>query len=214
VKLEHSFEVTAPPDEVWEYLLNVERVAPCMPGAELTDIVDETTWKGKVNVKLGAVNLTYRGKVEIAEQDDVAHRVVLKATGQEMRGKGTASATVTSALEPVGDGTRVDITTDMTLSGAAAQYGRGMIGDVSRKLTDQFADCLREQLEPAPEPPPPGDAATPERRLAPRPRQVKGGRLALWAVGQALLRLVRRLGRAFAAAGRAFRSEMREDHDG
>lgn len=214
MKLEHTFEVPAPPEEVWDYLLDVERVAPCMPGAELTDVVDETTWKGKVNVRLGAVNLTYRGKVEIAEQDDDAHRVVLKATGQEMRGKGTASATVTSSLEQVGDGTRVDITTDMTLSGAAAQYGRGMIGDVSRKLTDQFADCLREQLEPAPQPAAADDAAAPEPRPAPQPQTVKGGRLALWAVGQAFLRLVRRFRRAFVAAARAFRRELREDDDG
>jgi uncharacterized protein len=206
VKLEHSFEVPAAPEEVWEFLLDVEQVAPCMPGAELTDVVDETTWKGKVNVKLGAVNLTYRGTVEIAERDDDTHRVVLKASGQEMRGKGTASATVTSGLEPTDGGTKVDITTDMTLSGAAAQYGRGMIGDVSRKLTDQFADCLRQQLEP-----PSGEEG--ESRPAPEPQAVKGGRLALWAIGQAILRFLRRLGRALASAASVFRREMKKDDD-
>jgi uncharacterized protein len=206
VKLEQAFEVPATPEQVWELLLDVEKVAPCMPGAELTEVVDETTWKGKVNVKLGAINLTYRGKVELAERDDDARRVVLKASGQEMRGKGTASAEVVSSLEQQDSGTKVEIITDLTLSGAAAQYGRGMIQDVSRKLTGQFADCLKQQLEG----PPPGEEGA-EPRPAPQPQAVKGGRLALWAVGQAILRFLRRLLGALREGGRAFQGAFRKD---
>ncbi len=140
-----------------------------MPGAELTEVVDETTWKGKVTVKLGPVKLNYRGKVVMQERDDDVHRVMLKATGQETGGKGTATATVTSTLETAGQGTRVLIVSDLTLSGAAAQYGRGMVGDVSKRLTDQFAECLQGQLSPAP-------AAAPadEETAAARPTEQAG----------------------------------------
>lgn len=192
MELESTFEVPAPPEEVWEYLLDVERVAPCMPGAELTEAVDERAWKGRVNVKLGAISLTYSGKVEIQERDDTAHRIVFMATGAETRGKGTARATVTSVLAPAGDGgTRVEITTDLALSGAAAQYARGMLGDVSAKLTGQFADCVRQQLLAFQAPA--GEGATPGP--PPEAGPISGARLALYALWQAIVRLVRRLAR-------------------
>ena len=188
MQLEHTFEVLAPPEQVWAYLLDVERVAPCMPGAELTEVVDETTWKGTVTVTLGPVKLTYKGKVVMQERDDEAHRVVLKATGQETGGKGTATATVTSTLETAGEGTRVLLVSDVTLSGAAAQYGRGMVGDVSARLTDQFADCLQEHLDT--ESTPAGDG---ERRPAAEPQPIRGFRLGLWTLWRAIVRFVRRL---------------------
>jgi carbon monoxide dehydrogenase subunit G len=99
VIIENDFEVPAPIDRVWAYLLDVEKVVPCMPGAELTESVDDTNWKGKVTVKVGPVSLSFAGKIGMQERDDSAHRVVLKGQGMEQRGKGAASATVTSTLE-------------------------------------------------------------------------------------------------------------------
>lgn len=130
MRIDNEFVVEAPIDRVWEYLLDVEKIAPCAPGAELTEIVDERTWKGKVNVKVGPVAMSFAGTVTLQERNDAAHRAVLKADGREQRGKGAASALVTSRLEGADGGTRVVIETDLTISGAAAQYGRGMIGDV------------------------------------------------------------------------------------
>jgi uncharacterized protein len=147
VLIENEFTVAAPVDDLWAYLLDVERVAPCMPGAELTDVVDDTTWKGKVTVKFGPVALSFAGTVTIKERDDGAHRIVLAAKGMEQRGKGAANASVTSWLEP-GDGekTIVRMQADITLSGAVAQLSRGLLPEVSKKLTQEFADCLEHNM--------------------------------------------------------------------
>jgi hypothetical protein len=193
VELENTLEVPVAPEQVWAFLLDVERVAPCMPGAELTEVVDDRTWKGKVGMKLGPVSLSFAGTVVLQERDEVNHRVVLKADGREMKGKGSASALVTSHLEPGGEGgTRVVMLTDLTISGAMAQYGRGMIADVSQRLTRQFADCLQAHLA-APEGAAPPPAAT---------RPVGGIRLGLWALFRALGRALGRLGRALASTFR------------
>ena len=147
MKIENRFSVKAPIGEVWEHLLDVERVAPCMPGAELTEVVDDRTYKGKVSVKVGPVSLSFAGTVVKQEEDVAAHRVVLKADGREQRGKGAASATVLTLLsEATGGGTDVSIDADVTITGAVAQYGRGMIQDISQRLTNQFANCLEESL--------------------------------------------------------------------
>lgn len=194
MQLENSFEVPAPPDRAWEYLLDVEQVAPCMPGAELTEVVDERTWKGRVVVKLGPVTLSYAGTVVMEERDDANRRIVLRATGTETRGKGAASALVTSHLEPEGSGTRVVMHTDLTISGAAAQYGRGMIADVSQRLTNEFARCIAARLsEPAPaaEGGAPAEAAPP-----PAAAPVSGIRLGLWALWRAVVRTAGRMWRA------------------
>jgi uncharacterized protein len=191
VRLENSFEVPAPIDQVWEFMLDVPRVAPCMPGCELTEVVDDRTWKGKVNVKLGPVSLSYAGKAVMLERDDAAHRVVLKADGTETKGKGTASARVTSHMEAGADGsTRVLIETDLTLSGAVAQFGRGMIGDISQRLTNQFADNLKEQMAD------PGNGGPAEQTAA---TPVSGLRLGLWALFRAIGRFFARIGRAIAS---------------
>lgn len=146
--IENEFTVATPVDELWAFLLDVERIAPCMPGAELTETIDERSWKGKVNVKFGPVALSFVGTVEMTERDDVAHRAVLHAKGMEQKGKGAANATVTSWLEPASDGaTTVKMTADMTLTGAAAQLSRGLLPEISRKLTQQFADCLEASLQ-------------------------------------------------------------------
>jgi uncharacterized protein len=149
MQIENEFDVPAPVDHVWAYLLDVERVAPCMPGAELTEVVDDHTWKGKVNMKLGPVSLAFAGTVTMQERDDDAHRVVLSAKGMEQKGKGAANASVTSWLEQ-GDGvTNVKMQADIHLTGTVAQMSRGLLPEVSRKLTQQFADCLLQNMQAA-----------------------------------------------------------------
>jgi carbon monoxide dehydrogenase subunit G len=145
--IETEFAVATPIDELWGFLLDVERIAPCMPGAELTETVDERHWKGKLNMKFGPVALSFAGTVEMTDRDDAGHRAVLRAKGMEQKGKGAANATVTSWLEPAGEGeTTVKMTADITLTGAAAQLSRGLLPEISRKLTQQFADCLESTL--------------------------------------------------------------------
>jgi carbon monoxide dehydrogenase subunit G len=145
--IENEFTVATPVDDLWAYLLDVERIAPCMPGAELTETIDEQHWKGKVNVKFGPVSLSFAGTVEMTERDDAAHRAVLHAKGMEAKGKGAANATVTSWLEPAAEAqTTVKMTADITLTGAAAQLSRGLLPEISKKLTQQFADCLEATI--------------------------------------------------------------------
>jgi uncharacterized protein len=156
VLIENEFRAAAPVEELWAFLLDVERIAPCMPGAELTEVVDGRTWKGKVSMKFGPVAMTFAGTVVLQDRDDTAHRVVLAAKGMEQKGKGAANASVTSWLEPAGDGASVvKMRADISLTGAAAQLSRGLMPEVSRKLTQQFADCLQQTLAasaPASEP--------------------------------------------------------------
>jgi uncharacterized protein len=122
-----------------------------MPGAELTDVIDDKNWKGKMNMKFGPVAMSFAGTVTMESRDDVAHRVVLHAKGMEQKGKGAANATVTSWLEPgSADGqTLVKMTADIALTGAAAQMSRGLIPEISKRLTQQFADCLQESMSAA-----------------------------------------------------------------
>src|SRR5207244_7155081 len=116
MRIDNEFEVRAPIEHVWAYMLDVEKVAPCVPGGELTETVDDHTWKGKVNMKIGPVSLSFTGTVTIEERDDQAHRVVLKAEGREQRGKGAASARSSSRLEAVEGGPKVGIETDLTIT--------------------------------------------------------------------------------------------------
>jgi uncharacterized protein len=146
MEIENEFTVPAPIDHVWAYLLDVERVAPCMPGAELTEVVDDTTWKGKVNMKLGPVSLSFAGTVTMQDRDDVAHKIVLAAKGMEQKGKGAANASVTSWLEEGQGETHVKMQADIHLTGTVAQLSRGLLPEVSRKLTQQFADCLARSM--------------------------------------------------------------------
>jgi carbon monoxide dehydrogenase subunit G len=146
MEIENEFTVPAPIDHVWAYLLDVERVAPCMPGAELTEVVDDTTWKGKVNMKLGPVSLSFAGTVTMQDRDDVAHKIVLAAKGMEQKGKGAANASVTSWLEDGQGETHVKMRADIHLTGTVAQLSRGLLPEVSRKLTQQFADCLAQSM--------------------------------------------------------------------
>jgi uncharacterized protein len=191
VKIQNEFEVHAPIDRVWAYLLDVQKIAPCAPGADLTEVVDDRTWKGRVHVKVGPVAMSFAGTVVIQDRDDGAHTVTLKADGREQRGRGAASALVQSRMEAVDGGTKVFIDTELTISGAAAQYGRGMVGDISERLTREFADCLQARIaaeEPAHEAEPLSPRQVPEG-AAP----VKGLRLGLWALWRAVARFFKRL---------------------
>lgn len=148
MRLENSFEVSAPVDRVWPFLLDVERVVPCMPGAELTETIDEANWKGRVKIKVGPVALQFIGTVRMVERDTVNRSLALKAKGMEQRGRGAATATITSTLEATDDhGTRVVLVQDLSIQGQAAQISRGMLPEVTAKLTQQFADCIRANLE-------------------------------------------------------------------
>ncbi|MDQ4058571.1 MAG: SRPBCC family protein [Actinomycetota bacterium] len=202
MKIENSFEVPAPTETVWDYMLDIEKVVPCMPGASLTETIDDTHWKGKLTVKLGPVSLNFAGKVEMSERDDEAHRVVLQASGMEQRGKGAASATVTSNLESFEGGTRVLVVQDLKVSGQAAQFSRGMMQDVSAKLTKKFADCLKANMtidEQAASAEAPAEANPDAAEVpAPSPQKVKakpvgGIRLALGALVSAVIRFFKGL---------------------
>ncbi|MGW6935101.1 SRPBCC family protein [Lentzea sp. NPDC054927] len=140
MKLTHSFVAPAPAEEVWEALIDPERVAPCLPGATLTS-VDGKSFSGEVKVKLGPVQLLYRGTSEFVEIDPVLRRAVMKASGKDVRGNGTASAVVTFQV-----GESVEVETDLAITGRPAQLGRGLISEVSGKLVDQFAECLASTL--------------------------------------------------------------------
>ena len=138
MKLAHDFTVHAPPAQAWDVLLDVERVAPCLPGAAL-DGGDGTEYAGTMTIKLGPVTTRYQGTVRIEEADAAARRAVLRAQARDARGDGTAAATITTQLEEVPEGTRVRVETDLAISGPAAQFGRGVMQDVSGRLMGEFA---------------------------------------------------------------------------
>jgi carbon monoxide dehydrogenase subunit G len=142
VKIEDQFRVTVPVEEAWKVLLDVERIAPCMPGAQLQEIEGDE-FRGIVKVKVGPITAQYKGAARIESADEATHTVVIKAEGRDTRGQGNASATVTAVLEPDGTGTVVKIDTDLNVTGKVAQFGRGVMADVSSKLLGQFADCLQ-----------------------------------------------------------------------
>lgn len=149
MRLEHSFEVPAPIDEVWQALLDPERVAPCMPGATLTG-VEGSTFTGTVKVKLGAMSLQYGGSGEFVETDPAAHRLVIKAAGKDARGAGTASATSEVTLSGHDGATTGTVVSDVKVTGRPAQFGRGLISEVAGRILAQFASNLSARLTPAP----------------------------------------------------------------
>ncbi|MQA61423.1 MAG: carbon monoxide dehydrogenase [Actinophytocola sp.] len=158
MRLEHEFSVSAPVEEVWQALLDPERVAPCLPGATLTG-VDGDTFKAKVKVKLGPVTMNYQGAGEFVEQDADAHRLVIKASGKDTKGAGTASGTSTVTLTEADGGTHGAVVSELKVTGRPAQFGRGLIAEVSGRLLAEFAANLAGEL--APEPAPEDTAATP-----------------------------------------------------
>jgi hypothetical protein len=183
VQLSNDFEVSADPERTWRLLNDVPRVVPCMPGAELTRVVGENEWEATLHVKLGPISMQFLAEVEREEVDEEARRVVLAAKAREAKNRGSADARLQSTVATVDGGTRVEILTDLTLRGAVAQYGRGVVPAVATQLTKQFAECLQRQLEQAePAAPPPPSA----------PEPVGGARLGLIALWRSLVARIRR----------------------
>ena len=145
MELNNEFRVAVPAAKTWKVLTDVERVAPCIPGAQLLS-VDGDDFTGAVKVKVGPITVSYKGEASFQEKDEAAQRVVIKASGKETRGSGNAAALVTAQLKDEGDATHVVITTDLTISGKAAQFGRGVLADVSSNLIGQFARNLEAEL--------------------------------------------------------------------
>ncbi len=184
MELTNEFRVDATPATTWSVLTDLERIAPCMPGAQLQE-VEGDEYRGIVKVKVGPITAQYKGAARFLERDEAGGRAVLKADGRETRGQGNASATITATLEPDGDGTKVTVLTDLHITGKVAQFGRGVMADVSSKLLAQFVESLESTVlhaggngsapaaatsaapaaepEPAVEPaPPPTDVVDPE----------------------------------------------------
>ncbi len=152
MEFDNAFDVPLAPAEAWAVLLDIPRIAPCMPGAELTEIVDPRNYKGKISVRLGPVALAFAGRVEFETIDAATHTARVKAQGSDAKGRGAANATATFHIEPNSSGSKVLIHTDLMLSGAVAQYGRGvgMIQATAAQVIGQFADNLRAQLAETP----------------------------------------------------------------
>jgi len=164
MELTNEFRVAVPVDEAWKVLTDVERIAPCLPGAQLQE-VEGDEYRGVVKVKVGPITAQYKGRATFVEQDESAGRVVLKADGRDTRGQGNASALITATLTSDGEGTTVRVVTDLTITGKVAQFGRGVLADVSSKLLDQFVESLERDVlagsgGPAVEEPRPQPAAT------------------------------------------------------
>jgi uncharacterized protein len=197
MKLEHSFQVRAPLERVWERLIDVEQVAPCLPGAEITEVGEDGTYRGTFSVRLGPTTAAYRGELALQEVDEAAHRVVMRASGQDKRGQGSAKASIVSAMSEEAGVTRVDVETDFTITGRLARFGRGgMIQDVSNRLLRDFSDCLQRTIEAAPSEPSDqadGPTAPGATVAAPAPAKAVGGfGLLLRALADRLRRLFRR----------------------
>ncbi|WP_448072608.1 SRPBCC domain-containing protein [Georgenia yuyongxinii] len=151
MQLTHAFTVPADPARTWALLTDLHRVGSCFPGASVTE-ADADSFAGTVKVRLGPIALTYSGTGSFVERDDTGHRAVIEARGKDRRGNGTASATVTMSLADDGAGTRVEVLTDLSITGKPAQFGRGVMQDVSDKLLGQFVTCIESQFEAGPPP--------------------------------------------------------------
>ena len=156
MKLENEFTVPASIEQAWEVLLDVERVAPCLPGAAITGSEGDEH-QGTMKIKIGPITTSYKGTVKIEEADVAARRAVMRAQARDSRGQGSAAATITSTMEEVEGGTRVHVETEMRVTGPAAQFGRGVMQDISAKLMGRFADCLAEQMTGGAPAAPPAD---------------------------------------------------------
>jgi uncharacterized protein len=149
MQLENSFSVAAPPDQVFAYLLEVNKIVGCVPGAELSEVVDPTTFKGKVKIKVGPITVAYNGTAKIADRDDTARSATLEAEGRETTGPGSARAKAHMSVEADGAASVVKIVTEYSVAGRVAQFGRGVMEDVSRRIVNDMAACIKANLESA-----------------------------------------------------------------
>ena len=169
MQIENSFAVNAAPERVYEFLLDVNNVVSCVPGAELSEVVDPNTFKGKVRIKVGPVTVNYNGTARITSRDAATRTATLEAEGREATGSGSAQATTIMSVAADGETSKVTLTTDFTVVGRVAQFGRGIMEDVSRHLVGQAAECIQSKLETPPPGanPGPGDAAVSDGAQAP-----------------------------------------------
>jgi carbon monoxide dehydrogenase subunit G len=151
MKIENSFDVPTSPEAAWELLMDVPRIIPCMPGAKLDEVVADDAWKATMQVKLGPIGLTFATDVKREEVDEAERRVKLAADAREVRNRGNARATIESSLTGNGGGTQVSLVTELALTGTVAQYGRGMIEDISSQLVSSFAECIKSRLADEPD---------------------------------------------------------------
>ena len=178
MQIENSFAVKAAPDRVYEFLLDVNNVVSCVPGAELSEVVDPNTFKGKVRIKVGPVTVSYNGTARITSRDAQTRTATLEAEGRETTGSGSAQATTVMAVAADGESSTVTLTTDFTVVGRVAQFGRGIMEDVSRHLVGQAAECIQSKLEAPPpstaaaDPPEAGAGASSAASAPPQPSPV------------------------------------------
>ena len=193
MQLENSFQVSAPPEKVFAYLLDVNKSVSCVPGAELSEVVDPTTFKGKVKIKVGPITVAYSGTARISDRDD-AHRVAtLSADGRETTGPGSARASAQMRVETAGEGSLVQITTEYHVAGRVANFGRGVMEDVSKRLIQEMAGCIQANLEA--DEPPKDEAVAAAQRAAPAPAPMTARPVSAFALVWHLIKL--RVGRLF-----------------
>jgi uncharacterized protein len=151
MKINNEFTVSVSIQQAWDVMLDLQKIAPCLPGAAIQEEKGDGEYDGTMKVKIGPITANYKGTVKVEEADEDNHRAVLQATGRDARGQGTASATIVSTLqEEGGDSTKVNVETDMKLTGRAAQFGRGIAQDVATKMLNQFAECLEREISGGP----------------------------------------------------------------
>jgi uncharacterized protein len=196
VKLEQSFHIDAPLDDVWAALIDVPRVAPCLPGAEIADQQEDGSYAGTFTIKIGPATAAFRGTLKMETVDEAAHAATMRANGTDKRGQGGAKATIVSRVRAEDGGSAVDVETDYSIVGRLAGFGRpGMIEAVAGRMMAEFAECLQQRLaaEPAPTAAPEAGAVPPGMRAVPPPPQpVHGIRLLLGVLWDRIRRLFRR----------------------
>ena len=193
MEFDNSFEVPLPPAQAWPVLMNIQGIAPCMPGAQLTEVVDNTTYKGNISVRLGPVALTFAGTVKFEEIDNDNRKARVRAQGTDAKGRGAAQAMAAFRLEPTASGCKVLVHTDLSLSGAVAQYGRGvgMIQATAAALIGQFANNLKAELAKSGAAPAPAQTSKQATAFAPPPaaKPISGFSLMAKVLWDAILRL-------------------------
>jgi carbon monoxide dehydrogenase subunit G len=191
MEFDNSFEVPLPPAQAWPVLMDIKRIAPCMPGAQLTEVIDDTTYKGNISVRLGPVALTFAGTVKFEEIDNDNHKARVRAQGTDAKGRGAAQAMAAFRLEPAAGGCKVLVHTDLSLSGAVAQYGRGvgMIQATAAALIGQFANNLKAEIAKGGSAPAPVQSATSSAVPPPAAKPISGFSLMAKVLWDAILRM-------------------------